>query len=82
MNLHDQIRSHVVDSIITPARAAGLRTVTVKSRAVHKSLGLVNRMPAVCSAIDAAKFADQAAVTLIDRTGPHQGATVQWTFRL
>jgi hypothetical protein len=43
-------------------------------------MGLKNRLPAVCGALDAAVFPKLAGVTLISREGPKQGANVFWIF--
>jgi hypothetical protein len=39
-------------------------------------------MPQVCSAVDSAKFAREAGVSLIDRQGSACGESVIWTFKL
>jgi hypothetical protein len=44
--------------------------VTVNVGDFHAALGLKNRFPAVCSALDADKFLTQARVTLVRRSGP------------
>jgi 5-methylcytosine-specific restriction protein B len=82
MKLADRIRGYVIDELITPARQAGQGQITVRAGDVHQNLGLDNRMPAVCGALDAAKFYDQARVTLIQRNGPHQGSTAEWVLGL
>ena len=78
----DEIRKYVVDQIIEPARQHGQTTVHIRAGDIHKALGLSNRMPLVCTAIGAQKFLDYARVTLIRRTGPQQGASVEWVFTL
>ena len=80
MILADQIRQYVLHNLIMPARATGLKQVTVRAGDVHQAVGLVNRMPAVCSALDAHKFLSYASVKLISRSGPRQGADAQWVF--
>ena len=80
--LADQIRSHVIKNMIQPARTRGQTTILLLSGDIHAEMGLINRLPAVCSALDAAKFQEQAAVMLIEREGPHQGASVKWHFSL
>lgn len=55
-----QIRQHVVDEIVIPARQAGHTKVTIRAGDVHQAMDLNNCMPAVCSAIGAEKFYDQA----------------------
>jgi 5-methylcytosine-specific restriction protein B len=80
MTQADRIRRYVREHHIDPARQAGQSTVTVKAADVHAALDLENRFPAVCSALDAGKFLDEARVTLVQRSGPHQGSTVVWVF--
>ena len=82
MILADQIRQYVVDEIVAPARQAGRTEVRVRAGDVHQAMGLSNRMPAVCSALSAEKFYDQANVVLKERSGPHQGANAVWVFSL
>ena len=82
MKLADRIRLYVIEARIEPARAAGKRELTVRSGDVHRAMKLDNRMPAVCSALDAHKFCEEAGVRLISRTGPHQGSTAEWKLGL
>ena len=82
MILADRIRQHVRDEIIQPARLSGLSTVHVCARDVHQALGLHNRLPAVCAALDADKFLDYAQVNLVERSGPMQGSTAEWIFTI
>jgi hypothetical protein len=82
MKLADQIREYVMDACIRPARSMGQRQITIRASEVHRAMELENRMPAVCGALDAGKFYDQAGVTLLQRTGPHQGSTAEWVLRL
>jgi len=82
MKLADQIRQYVIDELVEPARAAGESVLTMRSGDIHKAMGLDNRMPAVCSALDAAKFYDEAGVRLVSRSGPNQSSTVEWTLDL
>jgi 5-methylcytosine-specific restriction enzyme B len=77
-SLADTIRDHVNETVIKPARAAGLRRVSIRASDVHKDLRLTSRMPAVCAALDASKFQDVCGVTVERRTGPAQGSTVTW----
>ena len=82
MKTADRIRAYVIECLIAPARTDGQTTLTVRAGTVHKALGLRDRMPAVCSALDAAKFYEAAGVTLIRRAGPPQGATAEWVLGL
>ena len=78
--LADQIGRHVNDQLIEPARKAKKSQVIVRAGDVHKDLGLKNRMPAVCGALNAWIFQDQYNVILSKRTGPYQGANTTWYF--
>ncbi|MBI4191529.1 MAG: hypothetical protein HY525_13450 [Betaproteobacteria bacterium] len=80
--LADRIRRYVNDAFIEPARKAGRTQVTVTSGDVHKDLRLESRMPAVCAALDAAKFQEQYRVVLRRRSGPKQSSTVTWLFSI
>lgn len=74
----EEIRTFVNRNVIEPARENSQSTITLTSGEVHKGMGLVNRFPAVCSAIGAQKFQDQYRVALSRRTGPKNGSTVTW----
>ena len=80
--LSDEIRAHVLAHAIEPARRRGERAVTVRAGEVHREMGLANRVPAVCAALDARKFRELAGLELVGRTGPKQGASAVWTFGL
>jgi 5-methylcytosine-specific restriction enzyme B len=77
-SLTDRILRYVYDAIIEPARKTGRTCVAVTAGDVHKDLRLENRMPAVCAALDAAKFQEQYRVVLSRRSGPKQSSTVTW----
>ena len=76
----EETREYVRVAIVEPARRKGRKTVTLTASEVHRGMGLDNRMPAACGALDAGKFLEYAGVTLVERTGPGQGATARWTF--
>ena len=78
--LNNRIREHVNREHIVPARARNASTVTLRSGDIHHEMGLENRMPAVCSAIDARKFEEQYRVQRSRREGPKQSSTVVWQF--
>lgn len=79
-NQADQIREFVNRKYVESARTAGKLTVTIRAGEVHSEMGLENRMPAVCSALDGKKFAYKYHLLLIGRTGPRQSSTVTWEF--
>ena len=78
MILADQIRQYVLESIVVPARENGQSQIRIRAGDVHRAMGLSNRMPAVCGALDADKFYAQSGATLITRSGPKQGANTEW----
>ena len=80
--LADRIRQHVITHDIVPAREAGQSEVSVRAGAVHGEMGLQDRMPAVCGALDAQVFLDLAGAELKERSGPPQGATARFVFRI
>jgi hypothetical protein len=82
MSQADRIRQFVLDRYVSPARAKGESKITIRAGDVHRAMGLANRMPAVCNAIGGNRFEDIARATLINRTGPANGANVYFEFRL
>ena len=82
MILADRIRHFVQTETIDPARQRGEKTIRVSARDVHQKMGLDNRLPAVCEALDADKFLEFAKVTLVGRSGPHLGSSAEWVFGL
>jgi 5-methylcytosine-specific restriction protein B len=80
MTIADEVREFVLVSIIKPARRKGEEKVYFVSGDIHKSMGLKNRYPLVCNAIDASIFLDYAKVNLVTREGPPESNTVKWIF--
>lgn len=80
--LSDQIRQYVYAEIIEPERRQGQGVVRVRAGDIHAALELKDRMPAVCSALDAEKFLEYAQVRLTQRDGPKQGSNAEWVFAL
>ena len=78
--LAERIRRHVIDQHIAKARDAGASEIRVRAGDVHGELGLQDRMPAVCSALDTQIFLDLAEVEMTGRSGPPQGATTTFVF--
>jgi len=82
MTQADSIRAFVDGTYLAPIRQSRLGgTILVRAGDVHKAMGLHNRMPAVCSALDAKKFSELYRVSVEDRSGPQQGANASWRFR-
>lgn len=76
----DDVRRFVAKHYISPARAVGQSPVTIRCGTVHSHMGLVDRMPLVCSSIQTREFADRQRVALTSRVGPDPGANLWLTF--
>jgi hypothetical protein len=78
----DLVRQHAVELYLRTARRHGARTFSVNVGAVHKALGLNNRVPLVCAALTSKKFLVQNGLKLISKTGPPSGqsTTVTYTY--
>jgi len=63
------------------ARTRGLPMPAGAVRSLGSSVGARgNRMPAICSALEAQKFQEQYRVILSSRSGPKQSSTAKWRF--
>ena len=82
MTLADRIRGYVNQAVIEPARRAGRTEVVLVAGDVHKDMGLRDRMPAICGALDARRFQDEFRVVLARRSGPKYSSTATWYFSL
>ncbi|HEX3941270.1 MAG TPA: hypothetical protein VHX11_07295 [Acidobacteriaceae bacterium] len=84
MTRSEEIRKHVLEQYITPAREKGLDWVTVRAGDVHRYFHWTGRMPSVCQALGSHKFERQAGVALVEKSGPPSGQspTVKFTYRL
>ena len=80
--LADRIRQHVLVHHIVPSRDAGENLIAVRAGDVHREMGLQDRVPAVVSALDTQRFQGMAGVVMEGRSGPPQGATTAFTFRV
>jgi len=78
----DSIRQFTLQQFVLPARRKNASEFTIRAGDVHKMMGLVSRMPAVCNAIGGKKFTEMSNVKLNQRTGPKNGANVYFTFSL
>jgi hypothetical protein len=78
----DAIRKFAKTEYVIPARQKGNKRVTFTAGDIHTGMGLVSRIPLVCSAISAKKFLTFARVGLIQRKGSKQGTATSWTFKV
>ena len=75
------IRAFVIARYIEPARLRGEARVAVRAGDVHRDMGLTNAVPAVCSALGAGVFDQQAGVVSEPRDGPYQSTTTTFHYR-
>jgi hypothetical protein len=78
----DAVRKYVKQRYINPARMKKGGRVTFTAEDIEKEMGLGNKYPLICSALDTQKFIDFARVELIRREGAAQGSTAKWTFKV
>lgn len=78
----DRIRAYCIDTRITPARARGEKTVTIRAGDIAREMGLQGRMPAVCGALQTLKFEQLAHVKRIAIEGPGNGMNCTITFKI
>ena len=76
----DAIREHVVARLATLATACGT-LLAIRSGDVVRSMGLVNRTPAVCSVLEGTKFQQMAGLELVERSGPAESTTTTYLYK-
>jgi hypothetical protein len=78
------VRNYAVRTYVSPARRHCDKTVSVNVGTVHKAVGLANRVPLVCTALESQKFQRANHLRLISKTGPPSGqsTTVTYTYEL
>lgn len=78
----DEIRSFASRRWVAPAKQHGDDTFTIISGEVHRSMGLRDRMPNVCSALGSKEFLEMNGLMPVKREGPPSGksSTVRFTF--
>jgi hypothetical protein len=80
MPLTEIIREHVRAGHVEPARAQGKRGFTVSANEIAEQLGIRDRFPAICNAMDARVWRRAQNLELLDRRAPAQSSTVVWVF--
>lgn len=80
--LSDRVRSFVERNYVRPARARGDSRFTVVAGEVHREMRLVNRMPAICSALRTTAFLRENQVKIVEEVSPASGmsSTVAITY--
>ena len=82
MTQADRIRQFALAEWIDPTRRSGKTTVSIRAGDLHKAMGLVDRLPAVCSALGTKKFLELANLELENRTGPKESTTTTFHFKI
>lgn len=82
MTCSEEVRRHVVEQDISPARRKGQDSVQVRAGNVHSELHWTGRVPSVCQTLGSRKFQREAGVELVERSRPGPSTTVVFTYRL
>ena len=78
----DTIREFACRHYIEPARKTGKKQIAIRMGDVHSAMGLRDKLPAVCSALQAGKFRADCRLELVDQDGPLQGSNRVLTFEI
>jgi 5-methylcytosine-specific restriction protein B len=79
MTQAEQIRAHLKERYIEPARRRGQTLVTITAGDVHKELGLRNRVPSVCQVMESRILEREARIKVSSRQGPASGRGTRFT---
>ena len=79
-SISDLIREHVCEIYLKNALRNQETTFTVNVGAVHNGLGLNNRVPQVCSALESRKLLHENGLRIVSKTGPPSGQSTTVTF--
>ena len=69
----ETIRQHIEEHYFAPARSRGETLVTVRAGDIHKELGLRNRVPNVCQAMESRILERNARVKISSKQAPPKG---------
>ncbi|MGO9009636.1 MAG: hypothetical protein ACLQPN_05995 [Bryobacteraceae bacterium] len=80
----DRIRQYLKQRYVDTARIQGVTVVRIVAGAIHKELGLRNRVPNVCQVLGSPKFLNENQLVLEKFEGPPSGlgTTATFTYRL
>jgi len=78
----DVIRLHGREKYVLPARARKERRFSIRAGDVVRDLKLIDRIPAVCSALQTREFLRENNLRIVEKTGPPSGksTTVTYTY--
>jgi hypothetical protein len=82
VNNADKIRLHGKERYVLPARKRGDKRFSIQVGDVVRKLRLIQRVPAVCSALKTGKFLRDNNLRLVQTTAPKSGqsTTVVYTY--
>ena len=78
----DRVRDHVKRNYIEPAKKDGKKSLSIRAGDIHKELGLVRRIPVVCSALRSRKFQKNCDIQLSYIDGPNNSTTTTFTYKI
>jgi hypothetical protein len=81
MTRSEQVRKHVIEQYISPARRKGEDSVEVRAGTVHSELHWTGRVPSVCQALSSLKFQHEARVELVETSRRGPSTTAKFTYR-
>jgi hypothetical protein len=73
----EDVRQYVEKRYIETSRKKGVKRFTLNAGEIHRDLGLQNRVPLVCLAIQSQKFLDRHGLKLVEKTGPASGLSTK-----
>jgi hypothetical protein len=80
----DMVRHYAREAYVTPAKRRGESEIRIVVGDIQKAVGLTNRVPLVCQALQSRKFLEENHLILERREGPPSGlsTTVTFTYRV
>ena len=78
----DAIRSYGREKYVLPARARKEKRFSIRAGDVVRDLKLIDRIPAVCSALQTREFLKENNLRIVEKSGPPSGksTTVTYTY--
>ncbi len=73
----EDVRDYVDKRYVQDSRKKGVKRFTVNAGDVHRGLGLQNRVPLVCTALQSKRFLESRGLRLVEKTGPASGLSTR-----
>ncbi len=73
------VREFVEKTAVNEARRRSLQRFSVNAGEVHKAMGLHNRVPQVCNALQSEKFLKRNGLRIVEKKGPPSGLSTSVT---